>query len=597
MALGVVGALLLVVANGFFVATEFAIARIRPTQVDELERARTPGARSLRHAVDHLDAYLAACQVGITVSTIGLGFVGKPTFEQLLHTAGVGSYVVSYVFAFGVVTLLHVVLGELAPKSLAIARNTRTALAIAVPMRAFYLATRPLVDLFNWMGNVVLKPFGIPRASEAGHAPHSSNELRLLLRQSLEQGLIEPAEQEYAENVLALGELRARQVMVPRPQVDFVTTSQGVRDAAQLATASGHTRLPLCDAEHGLDRPLGVVNAKDLLEAVLEGREPPLDELARPLTRVPESIALDELLAELRRERRHVALVADEHGTTIGLVTLEDVIEELVGEIEDEFDPGATPLLRRDGDEVIVDGAAPLNAVAAALSVEFTNPDEATIGGHVVELLGRLPERGESVVIDGHLAEVLEIDETRITELASRARRTSKRRHGFSHRPSGADPAEHGGSPRWSAPTTAGSLVATSRAPRGRRSGGCDEHAPCAIRRPRPSRRAHRRGHHELRQGRRLRARPRPRHGRRRHRHRHGLQQGHGVSVPSTRGEQRSQADHVARLRSRRGGDLLCARRRDARPLAHLDRFPSTSPSGRTHCACSGPAHDAAPRR
>jgi CBS domain containing-hemolysin-like protein len=247
MALGIVGALLLVAANGFFVATEFAITRIRPTQVGELETARTPGARSLRHAVDHLDAYLAACQVGITVSTIGLGLVGKPTFERLLHTAGVGSYVVSYVFAFSVVTLLHVVLGELAPKSLAIARNTRIALAIAVPMRAFYFATKSIVDLFNWMGNAVLKPFGIPRASEVGHAPHSPEELRLLLRQSLEQGLIEPGEQEYAENVFAFGERRARQVMVPRPQVDFVTTGQGVREAVRLATSSGHTRLPLCD--------------------------------------------------------------------------------------------------------------------------------------------------------------------------------------------------------------------------------------------------------------------------------------------------------------------------------------------------------------
>jgi CBS domain containing-hemolysin-like protein len=282
MALGIVFALLLVVANGFFVATEFAITRIRPTQVGELEAAGTPGARSLRHAVDHLDAYLAACQLGITVSTVGLGFVGKPAFEQLLHTAGVTSYLVSYAFTFGAVTLLHVVLGELAPKSLAIARNRRTALGIAAPMRAFYLATKPLVDLFNWMGNVVLKPFGIPRASEVGHAPHSTEELRLLLHQSLEQGLIEPEEQAYAENVFAFGERRARPVMVPRPQVDFVTTSQGVREAARLATESGHSRLPLCHPEHGLDHPLAVINAKDLLEAVLAGREPPLEEWRAP---------------------------------------------------------------------------------------------------------------------------------------------------------------------------------------------------------------------------------------------------------------------------------------------------------------------------
>jgi CBS domain containing-hemolysin-like protein len=417
MTLGIIGALLLVAANGFFVATEFAIARIRPSQIGELESAGRRGARSLRHAVTHLDAYLAACQLGITVSSIGLGFVGKPAFEKLLHTAGVGSYVVAFVFAFAVVTLLHVVLGELAPKSLAIARNTRTALWIATPMRVFYLATRPLVDLFNWLGNIVLKPFGIPPASEAGHEPHSSQELRLLLRESREQGLIDAGEQEYAENVLAFGARRARQVMVPRSQIRYVTSNQNLRDAAQVATESGHTRLPLGDPERGLDAPLGVVNAKDLLEAVLAGTNPSLQELARPLKRVPESIALDELLAELRRERRHLALVADEFDTTTGLVTIEDVIEELVGEIEDEFDPGATPLIRREGDSFTVDGAAPLGAVAAALDIALDNQDEATIGGHVMELLGRLPKEGETVAIDGYRAELLATDETRIREL------------------------------------------------------------------------------------------------------------------------------------------------------------------------------------
>jgi CBS domain containing-hemolysin-like protein len=231
--LGIVAVLLLVAANGFFVATEFAIARIRSTQIDELEAQGKPGAKSLRHAVDNLDAYLAACQLGITISSIGLGVVGEPVFESLLHPVfgplGDASYAVSFGFAFGLITLLHVVLGELAPKSLAIARNTRTALAIAPPMRIFYVSTKPLVDFFNWLGNLVLRPFGVPPAREVGHAPHSEGELRGLLEQSLREGLIDPDEREFAEKVFLFGDLRARQVMLPRPEIDYLTTDESSR--------------------------------------------------------------------------------------------------------------------------------------------------------------------------------------------------------------------------------------------------------------------------------------------------------------------------------------------------------------------------------
>jgi CBS domain containing-hemolysin-like protein len=425
MALGLVGALLFVAANAFFVASEFAIARIRPTQVAELESAGRPGVSSLRHAVDHIDAYLAACQLGITISSIGLGVVGKPAFQALLEPVaetlgaaiGIAAYALSFAAAFSLVTLLHVVLGELAPKSFAISRTTLAGLAIAAPLRLFYVATKPFVDFFNWLGNLVLRPFGIPPAREVGHAPHTEDELRLLLEQSLEEGLIDPEERAFAENVFIFGDRRAREVMVPRPEIDFLTTRDTVEAAASRSIESGHTRLPLCDREGGLDAPLGVINVKDVLRAILDREPVQLAEIVRPLQRVSESTLIDELLAELRPERQHIALVVDEHGTTVGLITLEDILEEIVGEIEDEFDPDAIAVITNDGDGVVVKACAPVQLVSRELGIHLAEPGLATIGGHVLELLGRLPESGEAIEIDGYRVETTAVADGRIIEL------------------------------------------------------------------------------------------------------------------------------------------------------------------------------------
>ena len=413
----------LVMANGFFVATEFAIARLRPTRAEQLVREGRAGARSALHAVRHIDAYLAACQLGITLASIGLGVAGKPAFEHLLEPvlgedAELASIGLAAALAFSIITLLHVVVGELAPKSLAIARTDRTALWVTPPMRAFYLLTRPLVDLFNAMGNLLLKPFGIPPAREAGHSPHSEDELRALVRESLREGLILPDESEFADKVFTFGDRRTREIMRPRPEIAFVTTEDGLREAAALAAETGYTRLPLGEADGGLDAPVGLVHAKDLLTAALGGGAgADLRAIARPLARVSESTLVDELLRELRRDRRHIALVVDEHGTTIGLVTLEDVLEEIVGEIEDEFDPEQRKAVRRRPDGVYVDGGAPLREVAEELGLDVADPYEATIGGHALELLGRLPEVGETIEIEGSVATVTAVDGARIGEL------------------------------------------------------------------------------------------------------------------------------------------------------------------------------------
>jgi len=423
MAFELIVALLLVLANGLFVATEFAIARLRPTQVDELVREGKPGARSVQHAVEHIDSYLAACQLGITLASIGLGVVGKPAFQELLEpvlgdAASIGGFGLAATLAFSIITLLHVVVGELAPKSVAISRTVRTAILVAPLMRVFYLTTKPLVDLFNGLGNLLLRPFGIPPASEAAHAPHTEGELRSIFRESREGGLIEPGDEQLTQNVFAFGDARVREVMTPRGEVNFLTTADDLQRAIAAAIESGHTRLPLCAPETGLDEPLGLIHAKDLLPASAAGDDRPLLELARPVTRVSEAALISEVLSELRR--LHLALVADEHGTTTGLVTLEDVIEELVGEIEDEFDLHQEPEVRRDGDSWIVPGSLPVRDLAAELGLDLGDPHETTIGGHVVEDLGRVPDPGEEVKLDGLWVEVLESEGPLISKLRIR---------------------------------------------------------------------------------------------------------------------------------------------------------------------------------
>jgi len=278
-------AFVLVGANGFFVATEFSVARLRPGQVEKWDREGRPGAKSVVHAVDHIDAYLAACQLGITISSLGLGALGEPAFHHLLEpifgeaatVAGIG---VASAISFGIITLLHVVVGELAPKSLAIARTQPIALFVAPVMRVFYMATKPVVDLFNGMGNLLLKPFGVPPAREAGHAPVSEDELRSLVRESAAGGEIQEEEQRFTENVLTFGDRRVREVMVPRSRIVFVTEGSSHEHFVEVVRDSGLTRIPLVAQEGGLDAPVGLLHVKDVL--VRRDDHAPLEKVARP---------------------------------------------------------------------------------------------------------------------------------------------------------------------------------------------------------------------------------------------------------------------------------------------------------------------------
>lgn len=414
-------AAVLVLANGFFVAVEFSAARARPSRIRALVDDRRRGARSAQHVVDRLDAYLSACQLGITMASLGLGAVGEPAFHDLLEpllgdSAQVVGFGLASAIAFLAITTLHVVLGELSPKSLAISRTDPVLLALAPPMRAFYYATRPLVDAFNWMGNLVLKPFGIPPASEARAQSHTEKELRELLRESEREGMIAPDEQELSEAALLYGDLRAREVMKPRSEIDYVTTADDPGQIARRAVETGRTRLPVLNADGDLESASGVINVKDLLPIAFGQADTPQIE-PRPLAHVPESARIDEVLRTMRSERLHLGLVYDEHGTVVGLITMEDIIEELVGEIEDEFDPDDPELIREANGGFEVDGAASVRRLAQAIGFEPDSTHEATVSGYLVDHLGRVPERGEQVELHGSRVRILAVEGTRVAKL------------------------------------------------------------------------------------------------------------------------------------------------------------------------------------
>lgn len=419
-----VAAGVLLVGNFFFVAVEFSIARARPTMVEKLVSDGVRGARSLQHAVEKIDSYLSACQLGITICSIGLGITAEPLVTAALEDAigvdlgGIAAATLAFVLAYAIVSMFHVVLGELAPKSLAIARTSKTGLVLVPPMRIFYIATKPVVDLFNWLGNLVLRPFGIPPASEAGAEPHSEMELEALIAESQRRGLIDPEEQAFASGAFQFGDRRAREVMLPRHRVTTLSAEQTIRDAALAAAASGHRRLPLCEAGKGLDEAVGLINLSDLTRALARDDDVELRELARPLPDTSEATLLDELLEEMREQREHLTVVRDEHGTALGIITLEDIIEQVMGDIRDEFDPEPDTAIENVEAGRAVAGDTSVHFLALKLELEFGEHREATVGGYMVERLGHVPVVGEEVELGGATLRAEAVEGSRVAEVA-----------------------------------------------------------------------------------------------------------------------------------------------------------------------------------
>jgi CBS domain containing-hemolysin-like protein len=417
--LGLLLGIVLVALNGFFVAAEFALVKVRPTQIEPHAQAGQRRAKVARHMTHHLDAYLSATQLGITLASLALGWVGEPAFAwivtPLVHAfAGDNPDIihsVSLTVSFLVITMLHIVLGELAPKSVAIRKPEATTLWVALPLFAFYKLTYPAIWLLNRTANALLKLIGIAPATE-GEASHDEDELRLLLASS-HASHVSKHKRELLDNIFELSHRMARQIMVPRQDVVYLSTARPLAENLRMARRSGHTRFPLCEGD--LDHVIGLIHIKDIFR-----RERPvtsLKDVAREIAFVPETLELDRLLKRMRTERFHLAAVIDEYGGVSGIVTLETVIEEIVGEIQDEFDVEA-PELRKTGEGVYeVSGGMLVEDLEEELEIEFSERDEDTIGGVVLSELGRAPVVGDKVELGPVSIEVLDIELNRINTL------------------------------------------------------------------------------------------------------------------------------------------------------------------------------------
>jgi CBS domain containing-hemolysin-like protein len=412
----------LVALNGFFVASEFAIVKVRASQLDALAAHGNGRARLARHVITHLDAYLSATQLGITLASLGLGWLGEPFLAHMIEPffvlAGITSPVlietVAFALAFATITILHIVLGELAPKSIAIRKAVPTTLWISRPLRLFYLVFHPAIWLLNGMANWILKRILHIDPVAESELVHSEEELRLILDESGKASKISAVSREIVANAFEMRRRLVREVMTPRGEVVYLDTGLSFRDNLDCAKTARHTRFPLC-AGH-FDHAMGLVHIKDML-AQLDEPQPSLLAIKREIVVVPEMMPLEQLLALFRDRQSHLAVVADEFGGNVGIVTLQHVIAEVIGQLPDEFGLERQKFQRLGKDEFLVDGGLGLYELRDLIALEWKDEDVTTVGGYVVRRFGYLPSTGEQLRLDDYIVTIEQTDGRRVQQL------------------------------------------------------------------------------------------------------------------------------------------------------------------------------------
>ena len=421
-----VAVVLLVLANGFFVAAEFSLVTVRRTRAEQLAEEGHPLGPTLLRAVGNLDPIIAATQLGITMASITLLWIGEPAVASLLipvlglilpeDVVAIGAHSIAVVFAFLFITTLHIVLGELAPKSLALQRPEGTALIVVRPVEVFLTVFKPFIWSLNAAGNLTLRLMGI-RPAPGIHLVHSVEELKLMVIASQQAGLLSEGEEGMIERVLDFSEVRAHHIMIPRTEMMCVALDVSPDELFSLVSTRGFDRYPVF--LDNLDNIVGIVHARDVLRLMRAMRhrshQPPVSEIMREPLVLPESLVVEDLLAELRTRRSHLAILVDEYGGTAGLVTLDDILRYVVGEVRDEFDVERPEIQAGPDGVYLVDGLLAIEDVNERLGLKLDSDEFDTIGGLLLGQLGRRPTIGDQATVDGTVMRVDELDGLRIS--------------------------------------------------------------------------------------------------------------------------------------------------------------------------------------
>ncbi|RZK57672.1 MAG: HlyC/CorC family transporter [Pedobacter sp.] len=412
-------ALFLVLLNGFFVAAEFAIVKVRASQIEIKAKSGSRVGKMAKNIVHNLDGYLAATQLGITLASLGLGVVGEKVMHEIIHDAllnfGIGEALITTIstaIAFSIITIMHIVFGELAPKSLAIQRPVATTLFVSVPLQIFYIVLRPFIWMLNGLASIILRPLGINTAG--GHESlHSNEELQYLLDQGKESGALEDNEHELIKNVFDFNERVVKNIMVPRTKISGIELSTSKEEVVEKIIGEGYSRMPVFDEV--IDKIIGIIHAKDVLPLLAKNKDWALSDIIRKPYFVPETKKINDLLSELQQKRIQIAIVIDEFGGTAGMVTLEDIVEEIVGEIQDEYDEEKPTVEKISDTEFVINAYATVYDVNEHLPHDLPEDEDFdTVGGLVSHAFGKIPEVGDSEECYGYLFTILKKTEQNI---------------------------------------------------------------------------------------------------------------------------------------------------------------------------------------
>jgi len=413
---------LLVFMNGFFVATEFAMVKVRKSRIETLALEENRNAKYTLKVVKNLNSYLSACQLGITLASLGLGWVGEPAISEMItpllklfDMSELTIHSISFILGFAIITGFHIVLGELTPKSLAIISAEKIAMHTALPLIMFYNVTYPIMWSFNNGTNFVLKIFGISQVDEH-EAAHTDEEIKLLVQDSYKHGLIDKTELTFVDNIFNFSETTAKEIMMPRTDMECIFIEDSFEEIIAFALEEQLTRYPVC--RDSKDNVIGFIHIKDLYKQKIEGNNKNIQGIIREIKFVPESTSINELLKAFKKEKIQMSIIIDEYGGTSGLVTIEDILEEIVGEIQDEFDEVEQEIIKTEEGNYIVDGKVIIKDINELLDIEIDAENVDTIGGWIYSQLKSYPQVNENVNYDDYEFIILKCDRKRISQVS-----------------------------------------------------------------------------------------------------------------------------------------------------------------------------------